>query len=562
MGKTTSFLNVVGRKLDDDPAPIMYVGPTKSNLESVVEPQVTMMLISVPSLREKMPANPKKQKKLLKRVAGVTLRLAWAGSPTELAAQPAHTVIIDERDKMPAIPGEGDPVTLALARKATYADGKALITSSPTEGTVTTSRHPVTGIEHFDLASAEDLPSPIWRLWQEGTRHEWAVACKACFKHFVPRFKHLRIPKDATAREARRGARVICPNCDAEHSDADKNEMNATGRAISPGQSVDRAGNVVGEGVVSDTFSLWVSGLMSPWVTFGQRAAAWVRAMESGDQDRIRAEINTAFGELYQLRGQAPEWSEIKSLGAAYKLGDVPAGVRKILMAVDVQKNRLVLGVRGFGTEYESWLLHREELWGDTDKPEVYARLSQVMDRKFGELPISAVAIDSGFRTDRVYEWCYRRGLKAYATKGRDRPTKLYFATDVEVNRFGKKLFAGLKLWTIDASYFKGWVHERLRWPQEQPGAWHLPVDVPDDYCKELVNEAAMRLPSGEVKWVRRGANHALDIEALLVFLAHIEGVRYLKPPSASAPRVAGIAPAANMRALAAALNGGGPRGD
>lgn len=556
MGKTASFLNVMGRKLDDDPAPILYVGPTKSNLESVIEPQITVMLRSVESLRNKMPLGLKRQKKLVKNIAGVTLRMAWAGSPTELASQPAHTVIIDERDKMPAILGEGDPVTLATARKATYADGKVFITSSPTEGTVTTSKHPVTGIEHFDEAKPEDIPSPIWLKWQEGSRHEWAVPCKHCATYFVPRFKNLRWPKDADPIDALRKARLVCPECGSEHTETDKAMMNRSGRAIAPGQSV-VAGKVTGPEPETDVFSIWVSGLMSPWVSFGQRAAEWVRAVESADQDRIRAVLNTAFGELYQLKGQAPEWTEIKKLGSVYSLGDVPTSVQKVFLSVDVQKDHLVCNVRGWGAEFESWLLHVEELWGDTDQPDVYARLSQLTDRKFGEFPISAVAVDSGFRTDRVYEWCHRRGLRAYATKGREAPVKLYSATDVEVDRQGKKLWQGLKLWTLDHGFFKGWVHDRLRWPQDQPGAWHLPLDVSDDYCKQLVSEQRMRLPSGVVKWLRRGKNNWLDTEALQVFLAHVEGVRNLKKLTGPVSLVQGRS---NVTNLARLLNGGGPK--
>jgi phage terminase large subunit GpA-like protein len=527
MGKTATVMNIVGRKLDDDPAPVIYFGPTKSNLETVVEPQISAMLRGVESLRKTMPGG-KAQKKLVKKVAGVTLRMAWAGSPTELASQPAHTAIVDEVDKMEPVKGEGDPLTLARARVATYADGNLFAVSSPTEGTVTTKVHPETGIEHWELADPQDVPSRIWRAWQEGTRHEWAVPCRHCSEYFVPRFKLLQWSKEASPAEARRSARLVCSRCGALHSDADKLWMNEHGRAIAPGQKV-VDGQVVGEPPESDTFSLWVSGLMSPWKSFGLLASNWVSAAHSGDQDIVRTTLNADFGELYMLRGQAPEWQSLKQLGAGYKLGDVPKGVRLLFLTADVQKNRLVCTVRGWGAEFESWLIHTEEIWGDTDQPEVYARLTELYGRRFGSLPISAAAIDSGFRTERVYEWAHAQGLKAYATFGRERPSKLYAAFDIEVDRYGKRRFAGMKRWVLDHGYFKGWVHDRLGWPPDQPGAWHLPDDVEDDYCKQLVAEQRLRLPSGGVQWVKSGANDWLDCEALQVFLAHVEGVRNLK---------------------------------
>jgi phage terminase large subunit GpA-like protein len=163
MGKTAGLLNVIGHKLDDDPAPILYIGPTKSNIDGVIEPQVSQLLRSAKSLWAKT-LQGRKAQKLIKRVAGVTLRLAWAGSPTELASQPAHTVLVDEVDRMEPIAGEGDPVGLAEARIATYPDGRMIITSTPTEGSVTSSKHPETGVEHWDLAEPEEINSSVWKF--------------------------------------------------------------------------------------------------------------------------------------------------------------------------------------------------------------------------------------------------------------------------------------------------------------------------------------------------------------------------------------------------------------
>jgi phage terminase large subunit GpA-like protein len=328
--------------------------------------------------------------------------------------------------------------------------------------------------------------------------------------------------------------------------------MNERGFALAPGQNV-KAGQVTGPEPDTTTYSLWVSGLMTPWVSFGVRAADWLTAAQTGDQEVIRATLNTAFGELYQLRGEAPPWESVRKLGEDYQLGDVPSFVRLVFLTVDVQKDRLVCVVRGWGPEFESALLYVEELWGDTEQLEVYGRLSQLAERQWGERRVNAVAIDSGFRTDQVYTWCHRRGIRAYATKGRERPLRLYSATNVEVDRLGRKLYAGLKLWTIDHDYFKGWVHDRLGWPQDQPGAWRLPRDVTDDYCQQIVAEQRMRLPSGTVQWIKRGVNDYLDCEALQVFLAHIEGVRNLRPQEGRQPVQAG---ASNFTSIARQLNG------
>lgn len=434
------------------------------------------------------------------------------------------------------------------------------------------------GIEHFALAAGDDIGSAIWKLWQEGTRYEWAVPCPHCQQFFVPRFKLLVWPEGCTPKRALRETSLSCQRCGSLIGNEHKVGMNACGTFLAPGMSVEgfaydgkqppahawlgiesANGVVIGSPPDSDAVSFWVSGIMSPFRTFGERVSQWLRAAASGDQERIRGVLNTGFGELYRTRGQAPAWESVREACAQpYQLGDVPVGVQRIFLTVDVQANRLVCTVRGWGYALESWLIHREELWGETDKPEVWVRLDELKKRMFGEQPIRATAVDAGYRQDKALEWVARNGASCYATKGRDNPTKLYAQHDVEVNRAGKKVRTGMKLWTVDTAYFKAWVHDRLVWPQEQPGAWHLPGQMPsgewpsgsEDYAKQIVGESRLRLPSGRTQWVRTGENHFLDCEALQAFLAHVEGVRNLQPLDATgaAPRVAVQRPRVAMR--------------
>lgn len=530
MGKSNGFFNAIGQKLDDDPAPILYIGPTRSLLENVIEPQIETMLRTCPTLAEKRPKTGRR-KKLKKDIAGVSLRMAWAGSGTELSAQPAHTVLLDEVDLMEPIPGEGDAITAAEARTATYADHKILITSTPTVGAASSTVHPETGLEHWDVADAEDVDSKVWRYWQEGTRHEWAVPCPFCNEYFIPRFKLLSWSEGSSARRALHEAKLGCARCGSLIDESHKAWMNENGRAVAPGQYV-KDGQVCGPEPESETFSLWVSGLMSPWRSFGRCASDWIEASRSHDQDRIQACMNKVFGELYRVRGEAPEASVVQKIAeqSSYRLGDVPKGVQIIFLTADVQKDRIVYVVRGWGAEFESWLIEYGEIWGDTDQVEVYDRLDAITEKIYDGVGVQAYAIDSGFRTELVYDWAHKHVGRAYATKGKERPAKLYSASDVEVRRDGKRIRHGLKVWTLDEGYFKGWVHDRLVRPQDQPGAWHLPRDAGDDYCKQIVNEQRRRLPSGRVQWIKVGSNDYLDCEKQQIFLANVEGVRHLRP--------------------------------
>ena len=541
MGKSAGLMNVCGRKLDDDPAPVTWFGPTKSNVQDVIEPQVEAMIINSPSLKAKRTGS-KRRKTLLKMINGVAWRLTWAGSATELASQPAHTVVVDELDKMPPIPGHGDVMVQAEARTSNYADSIIIGTSSPTDGNVETFTHPDTGLEHWGLADAEDIASRIWKLWQLGTRFEFMWPCigaDGCGMYFAPRLKLLTgWPSGASPIVAKRRAVVKCPHCGKEHKNTAKQEMNARGRYLAPGQWVDD-GEVRGEPPESEWATFHVNGLCSPWVSFGERAHAWIRAVRTHDQETIRSVVNTGFGELYRTKGEAPPWEDLhaKSEASPYRLNDVPQWVQLIFLTVDVQKDKLVLVWRGWGYAYQSILIDRKELWGDTKENHVWKKLDKEHERELAPgVYVDAVCVDAGYLPEKVYDWVQKhQGRGAYASLGKDNPRKLYAPFDIETTRQGKKLWGGMQHWVLDAGFFKGWVHDRTGYPEDDDGAWLLPQDVGEDYCKQIVAEQRVRTAAGRTIWVKRGTNDFLDCEAMQVFLAYVESVRNLLPPDAGA---------------------------
>ena len=534
MGKTEALLNVIGHKLDDDPAPCLYVGPTKSNVDTVIEPRVAQMLRSARSLWTKTEKGRKAQK-LLKRVAGVPLRLAWAGSPTELASQPAHTVLIDELDRMGTLPGEGDPVTLSEARMATYPDGRLLITSTPLEGNVDVEPHPKTGIAHWKVSEdAKDVISPIWKLWQEGTRFEWAVPCPHCQQYFIPRFRLLWYPKECTAQRAKREARLICQRCGAQIEDSAKTQMNAAGVYLAPGQDV-VDGKVVGELPETDIASFWASGIMSPWRSFGQCASKWILADKSGNLGTVQGVINTDFGELYAFRGEATPPDVVRNSCGPYVSGQVMAGVRVLTCGVDVQKRRLYYVVRGWGLSLESWLIENGEIHGETDQPLVWDELADILEKEYGDerpMRIRRMGIDSGYRPgdkwrrpeNLVYAFCQTH-RNAFPTKGRDHLAKPLQPSLIDVTFRGQTLKKGLQLWHLNSDYFKYDIQQRLLLPDGQAGRFWVPQDVSEDYCLQLTAETRVMKASGLATWVKvRPDNHYLDCEAINVAMAHSLG--------------------------------------
>ena len=89
-----------------------------------------------PPLASKV-ARGKRMTKTRKTIAGVSLRLAHAGSSAALKSDPAALALVDEYDEMLSnIKGQGDPLGLIERRGDTYPDFVCVVTSTCKRGMV------------------------------------------------------------------------------------------------------------------------------------------------------------------------------------------------------------------------------------------------------------------------------------------------------------------------------------------------------------------------------------------------------------------------------------------
>lgn len=569
-GKTDALLDIIGQRLDQKPVPILYVGPNRQFLLEQFEPRLMALLDEAPSLAGKV-AKGKRATKSRKVVSGVPLRLAHAGSSTALKSDSVGLAVSDEVDELLAnVKGQGDPVGLIEARGDAFPDFVHAVVSTPTRGAKETELDERSGLEFWKVLDGEDVDSTIWKLWQAGTRYHWTWRCPHCLQRFVPRFECLdfkgKADLAASPSEARASAQIVCPRNGCLIGDDEREGMNATGLYLAPGQDVTDDDVVVGEPASSETMSFWVSGLCSPFRSLGDRAAAWLEAAQSGDADRVQTVINAGFGELYApTAGVAPEWQEVEACALPYKSGgdDMPAGVRFLVGAVDVQRSKLVYVIRGFGVRQESWLIAFGEIWGDTRLDDVWLDLWEtVIDRRYGDKPVSATFIDSGFRPNdpelaggglhKVYEFCRRHPRQVMATKGAStKPQRPVTVSQLDITPAGKRPKSQfINFAKLDSDELKEWVHSRVRWPKDQPGGWHLPSDITEAYCREIVNEARMPRPAAieggpnrGYQWIGRGAHDFLDAEAMAFGCAKMIGLDRVvdrPPPPRDPPPPAG----------------------
>lgn len=526
MGKTESMMCIAGHRLDDGPyVPLLWIAPTQKSVKSLADDRFMKMVKSTPDLWAKLEKG-RRNRVVEKFIGGVRLGFGWAGSATELASHPAGLVMVDERDRMLSdVEGEGDPLTLARARTKNYAMRKIIVSSTPTiEGA-----------------------SPIWSIFLEGTMEMWSWPCPHCQGYFIPELQHLKWPDKATPTEARDAAYLACPLCGAQCDDGHKVKMNAEGRYQAHIMGEDEQRLAVDEVPRNSAHTFWISGLASPWQTYGEIAEMLVAAYRSREPERIQGVINTYGGEVWRMRGDAPAWEAVLATRTADEPGAVPLGVQMVTMGVDVQADRLYYVIRGWGFGAESWLLEHGVLWGKTEYDDVWMSLSALITRPIRDRAIARVFVDSGYKPGSLYKrpenviylFCRRHRALAFPTKGHDMQDRPLKTTDVDVSQHGRTQRGALKLWHIDTDHVKTWLYSRMDWPAGEPGGWHTHARIDEDYARQVVAEEVIVKASGRRTWLERGANHYLDCETMAYAAALSLNVYQLRELTAApiAPR-------------------------
>ena len=538
MGKSVTMENVVGHRLDEDPTPVLYVTPTKPLITSTVEPKFMDMFRECADLWRKY--DKRRSTQFTKWIGGTKFRFAWAGSPTELAADSAGLILVDEVDRI-VNTAEGDTTEIIEARGDAYVDSKVGYTATPLRGRVDKRQNPETGLWHWQPGKKGAVTSKVWRLWQSGTRHEWALPCPECLDYFIPHLELLHWPgrgskDECSPDEAERQACLTCSCCGTQIEDKYRPWMNARGVAVAPGESITPAkqegGQVVAgeiQGVAetegSSHYSLWVSGLCSfaAKKSYGFLAKKLLEAQRTGDPATLMGVYNTGFGQLYAEVGDVPTWEEIRAMRWAYAAGELvlPDPLR-IFCTIDVQKRRLVYTVRAWFPGMGSQLLDHGELWGNTDEDLVWDDLSELIDTEYSGHGINETGVDVGYRDDQVYAFINAHKGRVVALRGREKLDKPFKKELVEVDRKGKVRKRGDARWAFDSPLAKRWVHSRISRAQSGdadrfPGWWLIPTDVTDDYCKQIVGEEWNEAAG---KYDQVGENHYLDCEAMQYVMA------------------------------------------
>lgn len=460
VGWTKCMNVVVAYYMAQDPCPIMIVQPTVEDAEGYSKEEIAPMIRDVPVLSELIPdskARDSGQTILHKAYPGGSVSMTGANSGRGFRRVSRKVVLFDEVDGYPPSAGtEGDQIKLGIRRTEYYWDRKIGAGSTPL----------IAG--HSRIAD----------LFEKGNQQRYYVPCPHCDHMDYLVFREgtqghfMKWPEGEPE-----AAHFVCSanGCVIEHDH--KRQMVEAGEWRAAASFQGHA-----------SFHIWAAYSYSPNASWGQIAEEFVEANREG-AEQLKTFVNTVLGETWQDRGEAPEWKLLYQRRELYRIGSVPDGVHFITAGIDVQKDRLVYEVVGWGERKESWSIESGVLPGDTssETTEAWQALDELLNRTWmtedgQELSILMLGVDSGYNTQTVYNWCRKYPMsRVIACKGVPTARVLIGTpSTVDVSVRGKRMARGYKVWPVGVNLIKtelyGWL--RLEKPTDESGE-----DLPAGYC-------------------------------------------------------------------------------
>lgn len=513
IGGTEVLLNCLGYIIDHAPGPTMLVWPTVDTAKRGSRQRVGPLTTDTPTIAEKIaPAKSRDEANtvLEKTFPGGHLVITGANSAVGLRSMPAQYVLMDEIDGWPVdVDEEGSPIKLLEVRQRTFSRRKRLKISTPTLA----GRSAIESAHDRGDARRYFVPCPICGVFQEleFSRLTWSK---------------LGLPPSAAVYE--------CSACGDYIRNHQKTGMLAAGewRATKPGR---------GGGKIR---SYHLNALYSPvgWLSWGEIAVEFVDVEK--DPEKLRVFINTVLGQVWTSKGEAPEWSALYNRRDTYAIGSVPMGALVITCGVDVQKDRVVYEVVGWGRGKRSWSIDSGEIPGNPEDLErgPWGELERLAARLFPhdagiEMPIRLLAIDSGSFTQSVYTWARRpHATQVIAIKGFDYGAAIIGSPrPVEITISGKKRKRGGRVWPVSTGIakteFYGFLRLERKPGQSDPAGFVRFPEYGEEWFRQITAEqlTAKKTKRGYVRleWsiLPGRQNHALDCRVYARAAAALAGI-------------------------------------
>jgi len=498
VGKTEAMYNMLGYVIDQDPGPTLMVSPRADDAKSVSYNRIRPMIEVSPVLSKYLPENLDDITKLEYHFDRMILYFAGSNSPADLASRPIRYLFLDEVDKYPKFSGrEADPIKLASERQKTFWNKKTIKVSTPTT-----------------------REGYIFREYEKSDQRRFYVPCPHCGKLQVLLFGQIKWPREESSPERIKNERFAwyeCFYCGKKIEDLQKQKIMQSGEWIPEKKEKNR------------NRGFWVSSLYSPWLTWSDIAAEFLKSKDY--IELLMNFVNSWLAEVWEEKIEETTVDKVRNLARDYDEGIVPDEVLVLTAGVDVQKDHFYFVIRGWGYYEESWLIRagRAEYWDDLVEALFKTEYKRLTSNE--TLNIYMSCVDSGFRTDEVYRFCRSWSDKTKAIKGVEEISggRFYRANKIDINsRTGAVIPGGLVLWHLNVTQYKDKINRLVT--SRDPVKWHIFKNPGEEYLAQFTSEHKILIrnrTTGRAKevWQKKkeaSANHFLDAEVYALAAADI----------------------------------------
>lgn len=486
IGASEALLNAVGHFIATERAPLLIVQPSHEMAQRFSQQRLAPMIADCPQLSALIkPARSRDSgnTQFSKEWPGGIVILAGANSPASLRSMPARYVFLDEVDSYASdLGGEGDPVSLAEARSTAFPGRKLFMISTPTINSL----------------------SRIQKEYEASDQRRYFVPCPECNEFQTLDWEHLHWTPGNPQQAA-----YTCIHCGTLIDERHKTRMLKAGQWRAKYPERETAGFHLN--------ALYTSpGLGLSWK---ELAALWESVQT--DPNAQRAFINLRLGMATSDPDEQVDEADLqqRALASTYRVRELPPEVLFITVGVDVQKDRLAIVAIGHSPNGRLWVLDHCELRGDPTKPELWRDLDGYLNQPFENesrtVPLSAIAIDSGYLPDDVLAYVRARKGRVIGVKGssfKGKPIIAAKPSKVDITRAGRTQKAGAEIWFVGGDSAKQWLFTRLAHDRELPNEDRLiqfPIDLDQSFYSQLTAEVYDKRHN---RWTKiRPRNEALD---------------------------------------------------
>jgi len=525
---TTFYISLAWVISQDSPKPILWVFPNLALCKSFSAERWLPFCKESVGLTKEIPLDLKGDIDLdrftltKQEFRRCTMNLVGAGSSANVRSFPVSVLVLDEIDVI-----DSGTRRECLDRIKGRHDYKILQSSTPV-----------------------NERGGIWEEFMQGDRRRYYVPCPNCKAKIVLRLwddkGDLNIRWDGKAKnkdtgdidlgKVQRSAVYICESCGKEIHDHQKAKMLKAGEWVATSSTHEIGFR-----------SYHLNSLYSPNLTFGRVAVEYLKSAD--DPGALKVFVNGWLAEPFTRQESRIDPDAFKAVEKDYERGELRGQYR--ILGVDVQRAIFYWVVRGFDPDGTSYLIDH----GTAPTFDDLEALAENYGCSYG-------IVDTGYRTQEMYEEVWNRRPFWFAAKGWDRLQQSYRMASVDPFSpvQGQKLQkANINLLHVNK---ETWQAEMLKRRNGEAHNWFTYRDVEMEYVRHMLStnlvERVDRKGKVKLEWHVEGhrQDHWWDCEVYILALSHVFGlggavIRKGKKKGAKGPKAAKKKPPKKLRGSA-----------